>query len=266
MRIYGADFSGARDPSKGIFYASGELSDSTFTIDHVRQCDDRLDLFAAIVDSSAPWALDFPFSLSEQAMRRIGVSDWGSLLALAASMSRGEFADYLAHWFPESCEGRCQQHDLCCRVTDVESNAFSPLKRNNPNMRAMIYGGLKLLYYLRGKGVTVFPFDRLSTYCPRVYELYPSHTWKSVGIRRSSSVEGFATAFNEFNELNLKLGKNLQVLESADAADAFVACATLGTALYHYESGSSSDRQPKCVSDNEWEARSDEGLVIRIPE
>lgn len=52
MIFYGADFSGAKDPSGRICYARGELVSGKIIINELVQCDDRLDLFAAI-DSSA---------------------------------------------------------------------------------------------------------------------------------------------------------------------------------------------------------------------
>ena len=57
MNIYGADFSGARDASRGIYYAEGSLEDGSMTINRVVHCDDRLDLLAAIHLSKAPWGL-----------------------------------------------------------------------------------------------------------------------------------------------------------------------------------------------------------------
>jgi hypothetical protein len=42
MKVYDADFSGARDPSKGIYYAKGRLDGSTLHIERVVHYDDRL--------------------------------------------------------------------------------------------------------------------------------------------------------------------------------------------------------------------------------
>ncbi len=49
MKVYGADFSGARDASRGIYYAEGFLEKGAMTIKRVTHCDDRLDLLAACV-------------------------------------------------------------------------------------------------------------------------------------------------------------------------------------------------------------------------
>lgn len=48
MWVYGADFSGARDPSKRIYYARGLLERDSLLITEIVLCDDRLDLFSAI--------------------------------------------------------------------------------------------------------------------------------------------------------------------------------------------------------------------------
>ncbi len=70
MDIYGADFSGAGDPSKGIYFAHAELQGEKLAVTRVTHCDDRLDLFHAIVASRAPWGLDFPFSYSSLAINK----------------------------------------------------------------------------------------------------------------------------------------------------------------------------------------------------
>jgi len=43
MHVFGADFSGARNPSKGIYYAEGIFKGSTLHIERVVHCDDCLD-------------------------------------------------------------------------------------------------------------------------------------------------------------------------------------------------------------------------------
>jgi hypothetical protein len=40
MKLYGADFSGARDPSRGIYYAEGSLNGQTLTLERVVHCDE----------------------------------------------------------------------------------------------------------------------------------------------------------------------------------------------------------------------------------
>ena len=72
MKVYGADFSGARNLRRGIYYAEGSLIDHTLTLERVVHCDDRLDLLTAIHFSNAPWGLDF--SLSQQKLWSSSVS------------------------------------------------------------------------------------------------------------------------------------------------------------------------------------------------
>ena len=73
MQLFCADFSGARNPIKGIYYAEGLLKGQTLHLERVVDCDDRLDLLVDIHFSKALWGLDF-FSLSQQKL-------WSSLVS-----------------------------------------------------------------------------------------------------------------------------------------------------------------------------------------
>jgi hypothetical protein len=88
MQIYGADFSGARDPGGGIYFIMGRLSDSTLPVEEAQPCDDRLDLFAAIVESNASWGLDSSFAVPTPAYEPVELSDWQDLLTLASPRRR----------------------------------------------------------------------------------------------------------------------------------------------------------------------------------
>jgi hypothetical protein len=77
MKVFGADFSGARNPSRGIYYASGSLEKGSLFIDKVVHCDDRLDLLVAIHFSKAPWGFDFPFSITDEALRQLAAEQLG---------------------------------------------------------------------------------------------------------------------------------------------------------------------------------------------
>ena len=48
MKVFGADFSGARNPIRGIYYASGSLEKGSLFIDKVVHYNGRLDLLAVI--------------------------------------------------------------------------------------------------------------------------------------------------------------------------------------------------------------------------
>ena len=137
MKVYGADFSGARNPSKDIYYAEGNLNGYTLQLERVIHCDDRLDLLAAIHFSKAPWGLDFPFSIPAKALEQLKLNCWDELLNLAVESERAGFDNYVAVGWVPGCEDRCQSRSICCRATDAAVQAFSPLKKTNPNMRMM---------------------------------------------------------------------------------------------------------------------------------
>jgi hypothetical protein len=99
MYVFGADFSGAKNPSRGIYYAIGELEGSTLRLEAVRHCEDRLDLYGAIVASKASWGIDFPFAIPEEAYPQLGLADWDDLLQLAIKSSRSDFMKVPGHGY-----------------------------------------------------------------------------------------------------------------------------------------------------------------------
>jgi len=96
-----------------------------------------LDLLTAIHFSKATWGLDFPFSIPDEAFRKLKLKSWGELLKLAIESERAGFDNYVAVGWVPGCEDRCQSRSICCRATDAAVQAFSPLKKTNPNMRMM---------------------------------------------------------------------------------------------------------------------------------
>ncbi len=263
MKVFGADFSGARNPSRGIYYAEGCLQGDKLVIEQIVQCDDRLDLLAAIYFSKAPWGLDFPFSLPKAALNRLNIDGWAELLLKAAGSGRSRFARLIEESGLPSCEARCLNQSVCCRATDASISSFSPLKNTNPNMRAMTYAGLKLLSYLRGLGGVVYPFDRLKQEAPRVYEVYPAHTWRRVGLSRRAGLKQLVEQFGKKYDFKVEAGKHL-VAESADAADAAVACVTTAYALKHCGLEDDWSRKHSWLSAAEWANRYHEGLVVKV--
>jgi hypothetical protein len=266
LRVFGADFSGAQNPTGGIFYAEGELKDDVLVVKSVVNCDDRLDLLAAIHFSKAPWGLDFPFSLPSAALERLHISSWPELLDRTSSRSRNDYSDFLSGSLIDGCEARCSKESPCCRKTDAVVGAFSPLKKTNPNMQMMTYAGLKMLAYLRKLGSRVYPFDEYHPSAARLYEVYPSHSWKQTGLKRSENLEKFVQIFSADYGLKIKLTDKLYSLSSIDAADAVVACITIGYAILKGGVEPGWQVKPARVSEAEWAKRYREGLVVKIPE
>jgi hypothetical protein len=89
------------------------------------------------------------------------------------------------------------QHSIYCRLIDANAGSFSPFKKYKPNMQSMIYGGLKFLSYLRRSGNNVYPFDKLDKSRSRIYEVYPSHTWKLLGLKKTVNLNSLSISFKE---------------------------------------------------------------------
>ena len=263
MKVYGADFSGAVNPGRGIYYAEGFLSGGSLEIIKVAHCEDRLDLFTAVHGSNAPWGLDFPFSLTMEAYKTLNAGSRQDFSNKLLFCPRRDYYRWIEGENIPTCEARCKELSLCCRAGDAAVNAFSPLKRTNPNMLAMTYAGLKFLAYLQSLGVAVYPFDRLNTKASRVYEVYPSHTWKQLGLSCSIDFVEFKKRFGRLYGLALNFADEIQV-DSLDAADAVAACITMAYAIYHLGIEEDWTKQHSWVRDIEWERRFTEGLIVRI--
>ncbi len=261
MQIYGADFSGATDASKGIYYTAGILRQRTLTIKETIHCDDRLDLFAAILRSTAPWGLDFPFSYPLAVLEQLELTSWPLLLQFAADTERREYLDLLESHICTQ-ESRCGGGLKCCRHTDTAVSAFSPVKRVNPNMRSMTYSGLKFLRHLHLQGIPVYPFDHRHGNGPRIYEVYPSHTWRLAGMKRSVDMSAFCAAFNRLGMI--KLVFNGTMPRNQDAMDSLVACVTMAASVSIHLIDKDWDILSDCFNADEKTHRHVEGLIVRI--
>ena len=264
MKLFGADFSGAKDPSKGIYYAQGTLKNRTLHIERLVHCDDRLDLLAAIHFSKSPWGVDFPFSIPVEAFKCFKVNNWPELIDTIVEYNRKEFDFFITDNGIDSCNGRCKESSLCCRANDATINSFSPLKKVKPNVRMMTYAGLKFLSYVRRLGNTVYPFDQFNEKVSRLYEVYPSDTWDQVGLSRSTDLEPFIKKFSERYGLKITIEKHMKNLTNLDQADAIVACVTLAYALERYGLEDDWNRQHSWINDLEWANRHLEGLIVKV--
>ncbi len=258
MRICGADFSGAKSPQLAL--AVGRLEGDHLTIEHVHPCDDRLDLFALIAFSAnGPQlcGLDFPFRLPAAALARLGVRE---LHELAFSLSREAFADQVEQALGRY-EGRCAVPSLYCRQTDAVCGAYSGVKRINPSLVQMLYSGSKLLWYLWDDGVMTYPCHAPAL-C-QVCEVYPSHTWRAVGMRRTRDMRAFVDAFNALGLLQVTLPEAYAVVDTQDVADSIVACVT--TAAVQARDDIYTDwSKPSFAAEAEWAVARDEGIIVRI--
>ncbi len=264
MKVFGADFSGAKNPAKGIYYAQGTLKNRTLHLERIVHCDDRLDLLAAIHFSKSPWGVDFPFSIPADALKRLGIKKWPEFIDSILDYNRKDFDFLIADSDIDSCNGRCKEASLCCRATDAAINSFSPLKKVRPNMRMMTYAGLKFLSYARRLGNTVYPFDQLNKKVSRLYEVYPSSTWSQVGLLRRTDLEPFIKNFSDKFGLELIIEKHMKNLMNLDEADAVIACVTMAYALERYGLENDWNRQHSWINDLEWKNRHIEGLIVKV--
>jgi hypothetical protein len=259
MRILGADFSGAK--ASNIALASGVLQGRRLTVEHLYACDDRLDLYyllASTFDAPFLCGLDFPFRLSAVAAARL---EGAALHELALTHDRRTFAAILERRIGVY-EGKCASASIYCRETDAACGAYSGMKRVNPSLVSMLYAGSKLLFYLCSSGVAPYP---LSAPSPRqVCEVYPSHTWAKVGMKRSTNVRAFVDSFNALGIIHVELPARYDVAATQDIADSIVACVTTAAVQARDDIFHNWSQRPSFITDAEWAAAGVEGLIVRI--
>ncbi|ANY70273.1 hypothetical protein BBD42_30090 [Paenibacillus sp. BIHB 4019] len=270
MKIYGCDFSGAKDPNGKIYVVCGELEHKTFTFTEVLECEDRLDLLYKIKNSAAPWGLDFPFSIPLGHLSVHYQASWKDFLEDAYSDTREQFKTK----FGKVHSGKNNAVD--CRVTDIVVDAKSPIATTPISMNGMLFGGRKLLLNILDSA-SIYPFTKRDAGAARLYEVYPSNGWSLLGLNREGpqDIEHLSTAFKERidPDFHIELDSSLIPLEKSGkkagkpiqhAADALMACLTLGYCLLKYKIDEEWDHQPSFVSNEEWSMRRQEGLIVRM--
>ncbi|WP_054941237.1 hypothetical protein [Paenibacillus ihuae] len=267
LTVYGCDFSGAKNPEGKIFIACGSLAGGSFTVNQVYSCEDRLDLYHYIHMSRAPWGMDFPFSIPKYYLERQYASSCDRFIQGAYEDTREQFKQR----FGQIHSGK-NSRDL--RETDVAVDAKSPLASTPIAMHAMLYGGRKLLYNLRG-AASVYPFEPYKENSSRLYEVYPGYGWKTLKLK-SSDPEAFDKLDTSFKTL---IDSGFEVCITAEAAkatldhqgkanlharDAVMACIEMAYCIRKYKLESSEHTQPEFATAQEWRLRSLEGLVVRM--
>jgi hypothetical protein len=90
--IYGCDFSGAQNPTNKIYVTRATLVANRLHMEEIRNCEERLDVYQAIVTSKAPWGVDVPFSIPGQYLNdKFG--SWARLLRYTTTNSRKSFRE-----------------------------------------------------------------------------------------------------------------------------------------------------------------------------
>jgi len=269
LAFVGVDYSAARQPNMyatwGVLEAEGALRLSA-----TYRLTDALEL-ALLAQPPAPSAamlwlgMDCPFSTSKALMQSLGVSSWEGLLKLAAQTPRPPFLELLE----SAAQGYDDHERKCgamgfCRHTDQAVKGYGVLKRINPNLRPMFHSGLQVLYAARRLGSCVYPYDAACG-AANLLEVYPSHSWGMVGLKRSTDVGEFVRRFNLRGGLQVCADEVLPDMQTQDAADSLVACVTVAACVLAYDLPDTWEQRPPFANDEEWAHKADEGLVVRLP-
>lgn len=267
MKIYGCDFSGAKNPEGKIYVTEGNLEAGELTVERVFSCEDRLDLAYYIRSSQAPWGLDFPFSIPDYYLQEQYHSSWDNFLKGAYDDTRESFKQR----FGVIHSGRSSR-DM--RVTDLALQAKSPVSSTPIAMHGMLYGGRKLLYNLR-EAVSVYPFDEVRDHASRLYEVYPSHGWKTLQLKSSDPAAPaeigtrFKALVDETFAITVTAQAALGTLDAAGKAnpharDSMMACIPLAYCIYKYDLEKHWPVRPPFATEEEWANREREGLAVRL--
>jgi hypothetical protein len=186
-RVYGIDFSGARDAGKKIWIAAGSVVDGTLQIHDCYRAEalpnsgrgrDRClaalrELVAA--EKTAVFGFDFPFGLPQELATE---PDWETFALAFPARYRD------AEAFRRECQVTAGGRELR-RRTDWESRTpFSPY--NLRLYRQTFYGIRDLLHPLvRDRVASVLPMQRPAPDRPWVLEICPASTVKREGLPTS---------------------------------------------------------------------------------
>jgi len=277
LAFIGVDYSAARQPN--MYLTLGWLENGSLRLRAVHRVTDALELALIIhpvekIQPSYPedssdvtWVgLDCPFSTAHDLMRRMMATSWTGLLELAARTPRKVFLDMLdgAGRSYEDHERKCGAMGFC-RHTDQAVKGYGVLKRINPNLGPMFHSGLQVLYTARRLGSCVYPYDAESGRV-NLLEVYPSHSWGMVGLKRSTDIGEFVRRFNLRGGLQVQAEDILPAVQTQDAADSVVACVTTAACVLVYDLPRTWGQRPSFANDEEWAHRAAEGLVMRLPE
>jgi hypothetical protein len=183
-RVYGVDFSGARDAGRRIWITSGVPAGGTLRIESCRPAEDlpgsskerdqALRGLRSLVESQSQAAvgLDFPFGLP---LALIGYDDWESfVLAFPTDYPSPEA-------FRERCRRAVRGHELRRLTDQVARTPFSPY--NIRLYRQTFHGIRDLLHPLVKKDrARVLPMQEPVEDRPWLLEICPASTLKRDGL------------------------------------------------------------------------------------
>jgi len=179
-RVYGVDFSGAKDAGKKIWIAGGTIEGDTLRIDECRRADglpgsgrSREQALAALREfiagaEAGVFGLDFPLGLPHPL---IGHNDWTAFVLAFPD-------DYpTPETFWQRCRERAGGRELK-RVTDAESK--TPFSAYNVRLYRQTYFGIRDVIHplVRDRLACVLPMQRPQPDRPWLIEICPASTLK----------------------------------------------------------------------------------------
>ncbi|MGD8969579.1 MAG: hypothetical protein PVI07_18895 [Anaerolineae bacterium] len=183
-RVYGADFSGAKDAGKRIWIAAGTISAETLEIETCRPAKDlpgsskeREQALRALRELIAnehrsAIGLDFPFGLPREL---VGHEDWESFVRAFPDDHPGPEA------FREACRKAAEGRELRRHTDEAARTPFSPY--NIRLYRQTYYGIRDLLHPLVWNDqVCVLPMQEPVRDKPWLLEICPASTLKHKGL------------------------------------------------------------------------------------
>ena len=180
-KVYGVDFSGARDAGRRLWVAEGELEGNTLRIVECRRADglpgagkSRERALVALREfiagaGAGVFGLDFPLGLP---LPLIGYDDWTAfVLAFPGNYPT-----------PEAFRQHCRERAGGCelrRVTDTESK--TPFSAYNLRLYCQTYFGIRDVIHplVRDRQACVLPMQRPRPDRPWLIEICPASTLKS---------------------------------------------------------------------------------------
>jgi hypothetical protein len=214
MRIYGVDFSGARDAGRKIWLCSAHIDGDHLRIDALHRAADlfgaveRDFIYPTLVDYIAAagesvWGMDFPFSLAQTQMRH---ATWTALAA------------QFAHDYPTPDDLYHDGKGHGRRLTDV--HAKTPFDPANLRIYRQTYFGIRdLLAPLALSGrARVLPMQVYEPSQPNLIEVCPASTLKRLDLYRPYKGRGAAFRSTRAQLLSALRERAVVWAETAEAA------------------------------------------------
>ncbi len=262
MRIFGCDFSGAKDASKKICVCRADWQDERLVLQDVVELEERLDLLYLMQSEAGVWGLDMPFSLPRAEVGRFG--GWRSALRLANQLDRTSFRAL----FPKK-HSKLSDESLF-RTTDLAVSAKSPISVTPLDMLAMTFGAFKVLdTALLNPRVAVYPLmDIGARHDVLLSEVYPRCLLDLLKMKHEElQMQSLLARFAERVDSQFRIEFDEHVpaqIKSEHAWDAVLASITLAYCMWRHRFHETPDERPSFLSDKEWALRKVEGAVIRI--